>query len=154
MAELITSSQALRFSILFPRGVHSRVITLELVVPAGVGADDFKFSSIVGLNTWVLSIDWWIAGLQSGLHLGCFFQASTGTGEPGNSGVIFLEWTPLIPHFGIKPFPVIHWNDNINLHFQMNHLITGEARRFGVAMQNFSTTNQLRALIAIQFSEG
>ncbi len=154
MANLLTSSQALRSSILFPRGVHSRLLTLEFFASAGMGNFDFQFSDIVGNNVWILGISVWAHGDVAGSLIGAFVHITTGVGLPTDATVIAVEWENIIANKGLKPYLSLTGFEKGWWRFDMNRLYTGNSRRFGIVVENLSSTNQFRGSCAIQISEG
>lgn len=154
MVELLNTAQPIRTGIFYPRGVASRVLTLELIVPAGIGNGDWNYTPVLGNELWILSADLWICTINVVGAAGAFFQLSTGMGTTVVAGMVILDWDTLVPHSGIKPYPACWWVYDLHLHFDMNRHFSGQSRRLGAWFGNLSATAEIRVLVSFQISEG
>lgn len=137
-----------------PKPAYSRVITLELVVAAGIGEDCYNYTDRLGTNLWLLGVDVWVTALALNGECGGFFQISTGFDKPASSEEVALKWKSLFQHKGIKPFPSFRFYQGGHLRFSMRRFWNGQPRRFGVYIANFSATDGMFALFAFEISEG
>lgn len=139
---------------LHPKPTYSRVLTLELIVPAGIGGEDYNYTEKLGTDLWLLAVDIWVSSLSAGGECGGFFQISTGFDKPTSSGDIVMKWKSLFQHQGIKPYPAFKFIEKGHMRFTMMRFWNGQPRRFGAYIGNFSDVDQLFAIVAFEISEG
>ncbi len=155
MAKIVVSrNQQREMERLHPKPAYSRVLTLELSVPAGIGAEDWNYTEKLGTDLWLLSVDMWVSSLTPGGLCGGFFQISTGFEKSPGSGDIVMEWESLFQHQGIKPYPAFKFVEKGHMRFTMMRFWNGQPRRFGAYIGNFSDTDQIFGVVAFEISEG
>lgn len=151
---LVTMPQPITTGVQFPKSVYSRVVNLELHIPAGIGNGDFAFTPALGNNIWLLRVDVWFLRNDTGGQIGGFVYIGAGSAVPAHGGVIAMRWDLIVPNYsGAKPGL---WWQGVDGHvgWDMRKLYTGEARRFGVSIENFSATLNWVALVSFVISEG
>lgn len=155
MAKVIVGrNQQLAMAEAHPRPYYSRVLTLELSLAAGIGADDFNYTEKLGANLWLIGVDMWVTALALNGECGGFFQISTGTDPPKSAGEVCMGWKSLFVHQGIKPYPAFKFFQQGHMRFNMKRFWEGQPRRFGVYAANFSAAHGLFVVFAFEISEG
>jgi len=154
MAQVINRSQQVVTAGLNPMAAYSRQVGVEVHVPAGVGAEGFKFTPVMGQQIRLLGIDFWAFRENAGAAIGGFITIASGTAEPTSVGEIATKWEPCMQYVGIKP--MMYWlsHDDTHFHWDMNKLYTGSGRRFACGIQNFSAVEDWWAWVFFQVSEG
>lgn len=154
MSKIVNISQPVRSAVLTPVPVYSRVIALELHLPAGIGNADYCYTPKLGNRTWLLAIDLWAYCGWVGVHIGGFFYFTYGSGEPATRLDVSVGWAPIVPLYcGSKPgFKWMHC-DEFHRRFTMARLFTNDELRFGVAMEN-GFNQAWEATVAFQIAEG
>lgn len=151
---VVARNQQLAMEAAHPKPSYSRQVGIELIVPAGIGAEDYNFTDTLGQNLWLLSVDFWAFGVDADQPLGGFISIGTGHERPQAGGDIALKWEPVMKYFGIKPM-MYWWSvERGHLHWDMMKFYEGMPRRFGCSIQNFSATIGWAAHVFFQISEG
>ncbi len=134
--------------------VQSRVIALELHLPAGIGNNDFCYTPPLGNRLILYSVDVWAYCAVHGLAIGGFFYLMFGTGIPATALEITTSWNPIIPlSCGIEAgFNWFHC-DAFHRHFSMAKLFTADELRFAVTIVN-AYNQAWQATVAFEISEG
>lgn len=134
--------------------VQSRVIALELHVPAGVGNSDYCYTPQLGNRLWLYSVDVWGYCAQPGAIRGGFFYFTYGTYEPSREEDVAVDWTTIIPlRCGQKPGFRWFSCQEIVRRFTMAKLFTNDGLRFGVVIENFGAQDW-ECTVAFEISEG
>lgn len=154
MNEVIVPRGPLGLKGAYPLPPQSRVVALELHVPAGVGNNDFCYTPALGNRLWLLNIDIWVYCATAGAFIGGFFYLMFGTAEPQNASDISTRWNRIIELYcGAKPgFRWFHC-DPFDRHFSMAKLFVADGLRFGVTLEN-GFNQAWEATIAFEISEG
>lgn len=154
MARLVSVNQRIVTGVMYPRGVYSRQVGIEIKVPAGVGEDGFNFTPVLGQQLWLLGIDFWAFGVELGVTLGGFISIAAGTTKPSSGFQIAAEWEKCMQYSGIKP--MMYWwsQDTGHFHWSMNRYYSGGGRRFACGIQNFSADKDWWAWVFFEISEG
>lgn len=154
MVYLANKVQPVRVGVLFPRGVYSRIVALELHAPGGVGNSDFCFTPPLGNSLWLLGIDVWVYCGTAGQFIGGFFYLSYGASVPNTEAEIATTWDQIIPlHCGLKKGFRWFECEAFHRHFNMNRHFASDGLRFAVGVEN-GFPQAWEATVAFEISEG
>lgn len=153
MPVLVNKPQGIRTGVMYPRGVYSRQVLVELKVPAGVGNNDYAVTPPVGIETWLMGVDLWLFPTASGGWIGGLIHVSTGTGKEVNAGIIATQWDPLMDMTMMFKRSMLWYGEREHLHFAMQKYLGGSGRRFGVTVENL-TALEFWCIGAFEISEG
>lgn len=154
MADLLTSGQPARRAVLNPGPVYSRVVNLELHVPAGLGASDWEVTPPLGQNIWLLGVRAWFFSSAVGVLIGGIVRITAGTGVNLTEEIVATRWEPIIENYGGAKTGLYWHSDKGSFAWQMRRLYTGQARRFGCVIENFDPEQHWVALVSFEISEG
>ena len=153
MAKLVSRNQPLRVGTLFPRGVYSRRVNLELFVPAGAGNNDWSVTAPIGNEVWLLSVDIWIFAATLATLTGGILRIQTGTGGDVNAGLIATRWEPVMDMSQMFNQAFLFFGEAPLFSFPMNKYYSGAGRRFGVVCEN-SVAAAYYVVVSFEISEG
>lgn len=132
---------------------RSRVVSC-LAAPKGLAGIDYGFTTIVGQNVWLLSVQLWFFPAAVDVTKQVTFKVVTGTTAPVNQAQI-LQWDSVIPLVwkGAGADVWTHYLGQDHYEWSMEKLYIGEGRRFGIWAQcNWDGLDQIYA--SFQVSEG
>lgn len=155
MAKIVVPrSQQQEMALAHPKPYYSRQVGIELIVPAGVGAEGWNFTPALGENLWLLGVDFWAFGVDAGETLGGFISIGAGIKKPSSGGDIALKWEPVMKYMGIKPM-MYWWSiEQGHFHWDIMKFYEGQPRMLGCSIQNFSATVGWFAWCFFEISEG
>ena len=154
MAPIVNTSQPVITRGVFPISVYSRVISLQAHVPAEAGAQYRTYTPKVGLRTWLLRMDIWLMNKSMDAILDLQFYLMTGTGEPVLPQNMIDEWVVINPVYDADIPGMMFVGPRQHFWWTMSRLYLGEARRFGLALENNSATVEVNAIASFQIAEG
>lgn len=154
MAKVVVPRGIVTPSALRPASYESRVFGLACKTIAGIGADDFAYSPPVGVPVRLLFVGIWYGGADLVNCCGGTINISFGTGVPDRETVA-TRWDKVVPFWAGTTKPSIMVQGQAGyLHMPMNRLFTGEALRFGLAIENFSAARVFWVNVWFEISEG
>lgn len=154
MAKIVVArNQQAEMERLHPKPVYSRTIILELMVPAGVAAEDYAATPPLGNRVWLLGIDIWLFAITPGDMIGGTIWLSSGLGKTTDTGEIATKWDPIMDMSMVPKKAIWYRGADNKLSFDMMKFYQKQAIRFGIATQNL-TVNEWWAICAFKISEG
>jgi len=155
MAKIVVArDQQAEMRRLHPKPAYSRIVNLEVLVPAGIGAEGFNYTPPLGNRLWLLSVDLWFFNPTPDIQIGGFIYLRTGGKKPASPGETAMKWDSVVDDStGIKPG--IYWTGlRAHIRWDMMKFYEGSERRFALLIENFSETQQWLAWVSFQISEG
>lgn len=151
---IVARNQQAEFAKLHPMPAYSRIVNLEVEVPAGVGGEGWNYTEALGQDLRILRVDLHLMSRSADALIGGFIYITQGFGKPANSGVVATEWTPVIKNKGIKPG--LYWCGigSQSYSWSMRLFLEGQPRRLGLLIENFSATEQWHAWASFEIAEG
>lgn len=138
----------------YPKPAYSRVINLTLLVPEGLGAEDFAVSPPIGNRVWLLGVDLLILNWEVDVVSRGFIYISTGTDKKVNGGEIATQWDPVIRNYG-GPKPGFYYSGiKDQFHWSMMKFYEGTGRRFGAVAESLTEISKWMVWISFEISEG
>lgn len=135
MAKLLNKEQRIQVGVKNPTSVYSRVVSC-MATPQGLGTIDYGFTIVVGQKVRLLSVRLWFLPHVADAAKQVGFRVLTGTTTP-KSAAEMLNWDTVLPltwrGAGLDQW--IHFLGRDSYVWTMDHLYTGEARRFGLWAQ-------------------
>ncbi len=154
MVHIANTSQQITHQVLFPTGIHSRWINLQLMVAAGVGNSDIEFTSPLPDTFRLLEMKLTVFPQTAGALVGLFIHLNTGTTKTPTEEDVAVRWDKIIDH-GLEPTPrFIFRGTQITLRWEMNKLYTGQSRRLGCVVENFGSLVGADVWVGFRISEG
>ena len=154
MAYILNKSQQVRVRAITPQPAYSRVISLQAHCADGIDSRVRRWTTQVGIITWLLRMDIWLMNRTQDGMMDCYFYLMTGIGEPNTPENMIDQWEVIIPvyHADIPGM----WFGGPRQHFwwTMDVLYKGDLRRFGLVLHNLSATVPIEAIASFQISEG
>lgn len=137
-----------------PAPAYSRLVGLELHVPAGVGETAFCVTPQLGNSLILYGIDFWIRCPDPPAKVGGFLYLMSGSGKPNTASEVIVGWNFIVPlSCGQKPGLVLYYCESKELHFSMKKRYMYNEIRFGAAVAN--GYNQVwDATVLFEISEG
>jgi len=152
MALIVNESQFLRKGVTYPRGVYSRQIGLEIIVPAG--AEGYNYTEPLADRLWLLGVDYYGFTGAVGAVVGMALKIVSCQGPPASVADILVNLPAIIPCRGTKPY-MFWWRvEQGHMHWSMNKYYNEPGQRFACAMDNTLGTVQWNAHVFFQISEG
>lgn len=154
MAKVISTSQQLTHAALAPMSIHSRVINLDVEVPAGVGFEGWALSDVVAENMRILGMDLMIMSRSLVNIIGGFIYVQVGSGLLTVGNPSQNNYEHLINNKGMKPGLFYLGFGNQNYHWSMNRRFAGQPWRINFFVENFSAVEDWHIWASLQISEG
>ena len=153
MAEVVSANRRIVTGVTYPKAVYSRVVCCHVIVAAGVGVSSMDLTHAVGGDVWLLGMDLWAYHRAAADWVGGFIWPRTGSGKDPSASQMINQWEQIIDLSAVGKQAIYWLGEEHHWSFNFTRLFTGEARRFGVAVQNgFDLTWDLFAAFTI--SEG
>ncbi|MBA7694205.1 hypothetical protein ES703_102812 [subsurface metagenome] len=153
MVHLANKAQPVRVGVVYPRGVYSRVILVQLIVASGIGNYDFAVTPPLGNRVWLLGVDIWHQPTTQGGFVKSYLKITTGSGETFTRYMVSMDWASVMDTTMLMKVGMLIFCCDLHLHFTMNKLYSGESQRFGIYSE--SNSNQQYSIIgAFHVSEG
>ena len=154
MAKLVSTNQRIITGVTNPTAGYSRAFGLACKANAGIGVDDFAYSPPMGVPFRLLFMSLWYGGSDLTNQCGGTIYITFGTGVPTHE-IVATTWEIIVPFWAGTTKPAIMVQGlEAYLYWPMNRLFTGEALRFGLAIENFSDTRPFWVNVWFEISEG
>ena len=141
MANLLNQGQPLRRNVLDPVSSYSRLVGVELRIPAGIGSDDYCVTPQLGNRLVLNAIHFHGECPVLNTVVGGFVYLMFGSGIPAGSGDVADRWNHIIElHCGVKKAMRIVFVERLDLCWPMRRRFIYDEIRFGVVMENFGLT--------------
>ena len=154
MVHIVNSSQQITHAVLAPQSIHSRVIHVTTFVAAGFGNTGVVATPVVADGVRLLSLRLLIlpGDLTSSVSIIIFL--STGTGKIITQALVATGWDKIMQSVGGQAPAIRYDGGQQDILWEMNVLYSGSGRRFGLALQNLSSTVGMTVWASFQISEG
>lgn len=154
MADIKNRAQPIRKSIISTQSTYSRVVSCAAYIKAPA-TQAYGVTRTLGQNLWVKNIQIFFAPHLWNAADWIQVKVFNGHGEPGSFTNI-QNWTNVLP---------INWNDNTtgwwvryetfgDMAWDLNQLYSGEAQRFGIAVEAGANVTPIWIIASFQISEG
>lgn len=154
MVRLVNKVQRTITGVTYPKGLYSRILTLEVETAAGAGNESWQFTERVADRCWVVGLDMYLENLAFDTVRSTFFQISAGREIPAAAGEIVTRWDSFFQHRGLKNYPRVTYWYSCHFYWPVHKLFTGGRWRFGFWVQNIDAGGGAFGLCSIMISEG
>jgi len=154
MPFLVNIPQPIRVGVQYPTAGYSRVVSVVASVAAGAGNTRAVATPPLAQNTWLLNVQLWFWHSDAVTLTGGFFWVLCGSGAvPDGSGI--LAWENVLPIYSPAALTKWFWYDAKKyFSWDMQRLLTGEPKRFGIFLQNGDAANGWNCQASFLISEG